>query len=159
MIPVDQTTFGPLRSDIASREVRVGNCFSACVASILELPIDDVPQFNTPPSFDVVEPDAAWWERFKEWLAVRCLFAVCFDRRPDSEPPPGWPKGYSIAGGMSPRNKGVMHAAVCLDGVLVHDPNPERTFFAGEVMDWIVIGKLRDGESGERAVVRIIGEL
>jgi hypothetical protein len=34
MKSVDQTTFGPN-----------GNCFSACVASLLELPIDAVPFF------------------------------------------------------------------------------------------------------------------
>lgn len=35
MKPIDQTTFG----------VPGGNCFSACVASLLELSIDDVPYF------------------------------------------------------------------------------------------------------------------
>lgn len=35
MKPVDQTTFG----------FPGGNCFSACIASLLEMPLDDVPYF------------------------------------------------------------------------------------------------------------------
>jgi len=37
MKPVDQTAFGPSK----------GNCLSASIASLLELPIEDVPLFTT----------------------------------------------------------------------------------------------------------------
>lgn len=58
MIPVDQTTYG--HTD--------GNCFSACVASILEIPIEEVP--NT------LGVNA----ELMRWLAGRGLSATMFYR-------------------------------------------------------------------------------
>jgi hypothetical protein len=98
MLPVDQTTHGPSH----------GNCISACVASILEVPIEVVPCFV----------DEHWWERFVGWLAALGLAATSVE---DTIPP-----GYSIAFGPSTRLAGRGHACVALDGVIVHDPHPSR---------------------------------
>lgn len=101
MKPVEQANFTPTR----------GDCFSACVASILEIPLEDVPFFNDP-------PDASWWDRFKSWLEARELSASYY---PDAS---YVPPGFAIVGGPSPRFPGVLHACVARDGVVVHDPHP-----------------------------------
>lgn len=111
MIAVDQTTFG----------FPGGNCFSACLASILELPIDDVPYFMG----DSLEDDGgAWFKRFEEWLAPRNLYPVCF-RVGD-----GWrPEGLHILSGKSPRalaSPKALHSVVARGRDVVHDPHPSR---------------------------------
>jgi hypothetical protein len=100
MRPLDQTSYG----------IHDGNCFSACIASILEVPLWGVPYF--------------WGPRqpcFARWLAGRGLTATLYPRAVHV------PSGYSIAGGHSPRFVGKMHACIALDGVVVHDPHPSRS--------------------------------
>jgi hypothetical protein len=99
MQSIDQTTYGPTH----------GNCISACIASILEIPIETVPFFI----------DEHWWPRFTWWLAARGLAATEISA---SCPPPG----FSIAFGPSTRLAGRGHACVAFDGVVVHDPHPSR---------------------------------
>lgn len=111
MKPVDQTTFG----------FPGGNCFSACVASLLEIPIDEVPYFMG----DHLEDDGgAWFERFNAWLRERGWWSVCF--KLDSD----WrPAGYHILSGKSPRageRRYALHSVVALGGDIVHDPHPDR---------------------------------
>ena len=101
MKPVDQDRFG----------AGTGNCFSACVASILELPLSEVPFFMSPED---------WWPPFVEWCAARGWEAA-FHYGTEYKP-----LGYSIAGGLSPRFEGCGHACVALDGNVVHDPHPDR---------------------------------
>lgn len=117
MKPVDQTTFGER-----------GNCLSACLASILEIGIGDVPTFL----------GDGWWERCIEWCATRGFYPVYFDRKEGKYPVPA---GYSLVGGpcmrdgkRSPR----LHACVALDGEIVHDPNPCRAGLL-EIEDYIVL--------------------
>jgi len=99
MRSVDQTTYGPT----------YGNCISACIASILEMPIEAVPFFA----------DENWWPRFLEWLAKRDLSAT----KIEGGPPPA---GFTIAFGPSTRLAGRGHACVAFDGIIVHDPHPSR---------------------------------
>ena len=101
MRPVDQTKFGP----------EEGNCFTACVASILELTIEEVTFTGAAPT---------WREDFDAWCFSRKL-QVC--GRGPGKPP----TGYAIACGPSPRFSSCGHAVVVLDGELVHDPHPDRT--------------------------------
>lgn len=54
--PVDQTTF-------FSADTR-GNCWAACIASILELPITDIPHF-------VADYGSDWWRQTKLWCEAR----------------------------------------------------------------------------------------
>lgn len=108
MRPVAQTTFGSPG----------GNCFSACVASILEFEIEEVPYF--------MEPED-WWPPFVEWCAARGVRPVFHDRRPGSasetEPPP---TGWSIKTGQSPRYPApAYHSVVAFDGETVHDPRAD----------------------------------
>ena len=106
MKPVDQTTFGSPG----------GNCFSACVASLLEIPIEEVPYFMD---------GGAWFERFAEWLRPRGYWPLCFKSSRD-----GWtPAGLHILSGKSPRelaNPNALHSVVAHGGEIEHDPHPSR---------------------------------
>lgn len=125
MIPVDQTVF----------RVPGGNCFSACVASLLELPLAEVPYFMG--TFD--EPDGTWWRRFGDWLRPRGWSAVMFNIC-DGWPPPDQ---FCILGGRSPRDllpramrrdagielpdgEELLHVVVGRGLNVVHDPHPSR---------------------------------
>lgn len=102
MKPVDQTKFG----------FPEGNCFEACVASILEIPIEAVPRY----------PDeSSWFEFYQDWIKQFGLTLIDIDGSSGVKP-----QGYSIMSGMSPRGK-FMHATVALDGEMVHDPHSDRT--------------------------------
>lgn len=99
MRPVDQTTFG----------YPDGNCWSACVASLLEMPVHEVPWF-------LGHDD--WYAAFAAWLRPRGYYPVTV---PWSE---GWcPEGFYILGGRSPRHS---HAVVAKGREIVHDPHPSR---------------------------------
>lgn len=118
MRPVDQTTYG----------IHDGNCFSACLASILEVAIEDVPRFLGP-----------YWDDFLPWLADRGLSASLY-RRGDRAP-----RGFSIAGGPSRRFAGRMHACVAYDGIVVHDPHPSRDGLPSGVTEYVVLhGRRRE---------------
>lgn len=86
---------------------RPGNCLQAAVASLLDLPIDDVPHF--------VETDD--WEgsliAFLLWRGWILTY-----RPADSGPP-----AFGMATGVSPR--GVPHVVVCREGT-EWDPHPSR---------------------------------
>jgi hypothetical protein len=86
MIPVYQTIDGP-----------DGNCYQACMASILEVPLGEIPTF-------------AGWRDLRAWLAERG-WSLVFGRK----------DGCSIASQQTIRG---IHAVVCFDGEMVHDPSP-----------------------------------
>ncbi len=81
-----------------------GNCLNACVASILELPLSEVPEFG-----------GDWLEDLNDFLSERGL---SYRRVPMHAKPSGW----STIEGVSPR--GGLHACVAHDGELVWDPHP-----------------------------------
>ena len=110
MKPVDQTAFG----------FPGGNCFSACVASLLEINLDEVPYFMNMPVSD-------WYERFGRWLATRNLWPLCLEADGERSPP-----GLYILSGISPRapmsaDPGQhLHSVVACGRDIVHDPHPSR---------------------------------
>jgi hypothetical protein len=61
--PVDQTTFG----------APGGNCFSACVASLLEIPLSEVPYFM---GDGPIEQEYDWFNPFLAWLRERGWWAI-----------------------------------------------------------------------------------
>jgi hypothetical protein len=111
--PVDQTAYG----------FHDGNCFNACVASILEVSLADVPRFS----------GTRWFAQFSRWLADRQM-AATFTKHGVRVLP-----GYSIAGGPSSRFAGRMHACVALDGIVVHDPHPSREGLPLGIASYVVI--------------------
>lgn len=118
MRPVDQTTYGS----------HDGNCLSACLASILEVPIDDVPLFL-----------GAYWDDFLPWLKDRGLWVSLY-KAEDYVPP-----GYSIAAGPSKRFAGKLHACVAFNGMIVHDPHPSRDGLPRGVEEYLVVHGLDGG--------------
>jgi hypothetical protein len=97
-----------LRPVYQSRTGRNGRCFSACLASLLELPEREVPTFLAP------KPSQA--EQANRWLEPMGLEYKEFDAGDAA------PIGYHVITGISPR--GGRHAVVGKDGRIVHDPHP-----------------------------------
>ncbi len=102
MVPVDQTVFDNLR----------GNCYAACIASVLEMKLEDVPWPN-----GNNDDFAGIYETWFAELNLQVVYAV---------PGVPMPKGYLIASVPSPRFPGSNHAVVIKDGRVVHDPHPSR---------------------------------
>src|SRR5271154_3985606 len=108
------TTFGLKRFPYAP-----GNCLSACVASILEMPIDQVPHFVERHD----SRDYLWMGRLNSWLSRLGLCASYLepgscDMTPD----------FHILYGLSVL--GNEHAVVGHAGRVIHDPHPSRTGLA-----------------------------
>lgn len=90
-----------------------GNCFAACIASLLELPLEDVPNFCDSDN---------WRERLAAWLRSHGLFYLDVTLQEGAEPLDSeW--GYHVISGDGPR--GCRHSVVGLAGVVVHDPHPK----------------------------------
>lgn len=98
---MDQTTFGDPG----------GNCFSACVASILELPLAEVPYFMGADD---------WSAFFANWLRPHGFCPIWFNLVEDAE---RFLPGFYILGGKSSRGN---HAVVAQGSTIVHDPHPSR---------------------------------
>lgn len=112
MKPVDQTLFG----------VGVGDCFAACVASLLGLPLSAVPNFCAE------HGEGDWYEHFSKWLNERGFAPLTFSLPTEAmlEAHIEWAKKFApsipwIAGGDTSRGK---HAVVFVGSELAHDPNP-----------------------------------
>lgn len=103
-----------------------GNCLQACLASLLELPLDDVPNFCSPD----LGPVEKWSLRMQSWLAevhgLGWIPVLPSDQGEATYPEGtviGYPRGLSIKTGKSPRGD-FQHSCVARDGEIVHDPYP-----------------------------------
>ena len=115
MIKVYQTKFG-----------MEGNCFNACLASILEVSIDKFPDFKD---------EGTWYSSYQKWLRMYHLdFVMVAD----------WSKEqtsflahvFAIVGGTSPRE--LAHAVVYYKNELIHDPHPDGGGVKN-ITDWTYI--------------------
>jgi len=94
-----------------------GNCLSAVIASLLHIPIEDVPIFQNP---------VTWVKELNLWLRP---FGLAYCMVEDFE---CHIHAYGIAGlwhevsGNSARYAGVPHAVVGKDGIPVFDPHPSN---------------------------------
>jgi hypothetical protein len=128
--PVFQTKFGVNRWPFEP-----GDCLSACIASILEIPIQEVPGF-----VDMRDDrDGLWAERLDAWLGPMGLRAICLPAHAVAALPPDH---HCIFHGLSV--KGHEHAVVAMDGEIVHDPHPSRTGLAR--VDGVILLALRAPE-------------
>ena len=109
MIPIQQSITGAR-----------GNCFSACLASLLEVPIEDVPLFLWESGDGTIFD---WSERLDAWLKPMGLYALHFFS--GQRPPRVMPGVLHIMTGISPRGR--PHAVIGLGGEIVHDPHPDRS--------------------------------
>lgn len=124
MTPTDQTKFLP----------DVGDCWRACVASLLDYRIQDVPHF-----FE--QDDRMGWLRVDQWLRGRGLKPA--NLSPWHVPPS---MRYVILTGGSPRDPSETHAVIgdlgettiaerakmsIADVPIIHDPHPSRSGLSG----------------------------
>lgn len=100
-----------------------GNCFAACLASLLEIPIDGIPNFHA-------MHGSGWVLPCCEWLRPMGLFAVAC-QLVDQPSVELFDKigAVHIACGLSHRN--TSHACIYRGKELIHDPMP-RLLAAGQ---------------------------
>ena len=111
MIKVDQTKFGN----------KEGNCLAACLASILECSIEDVPEVNP----------SNWINECNDWIGQFGLALYWVEYTANLVP-----RGYAILSGDSPRGD-FGHSVVAKDGEIVHDPHPDRSGIESK-KDWLL---------------------
>lgn len=126
MIPVYQTRFG----ERTSNETKGGNCFQAAVASLFELPLEEVPDFcNIYPIYT-----CQWYTAYREWLRKRGFSVITLDYEITKDKS-AFEDCFLIVSG---KNKnGVMHSVIYRNGVLIHNPNPNCTGITPEEFDLI----------------------
>lgn len=113
-----------------------GNCFEACLASILEKKIDEVPTLGS---------DEGWLYKLSDFLAPLGLFYIEIDPENNEERKviqAMYEDGtdiYHFVNGISPR--GGEHAVVGLNGKIVHDPHPGGKGLAS-VKSWGFLGAI-----------------
>lgn len=138
MRPVDQTRFG----------YPEGNCLVACVASIIEVEICDLPDlFDSCRDGDGkrVEGGEHWFDILNEGVMGHGWLALWRSAPHEIE----HPTEYMIEVGPSGRSFNedgvdVGHCIVSLDGVMVHDPHPDRSGLCGPTKYWIELERLAD---------------
>ena len=111
MIPVDQTTIHDPENG------KIGDCFSAVLASLLHMPIDKIPLFAAKES---------WLEDLNAWLRPFNLCFLTISGGADWLESLGVKGLYHDLAGVSPRNPDWNHATVGLDGEMIHDPHPDK---------------------------------
>ena len=120
---VYQTKFGGTDAPIGER----GNCWQAAVASVLELPLDEVPNIQE------WDDSIVWFDKFREWLRQYGLSALGLSTGGNITI-----QGYHLIECKSTTlNNGELHVVVGLNGKVVHDPNPNATS-TGEIADYII---------------------
>lgn len=143
MIPVDQSIVNHCPA-----EGRYGDCFRACIASILELPIAVVPHTMAYDETLVADP-GQWFPALNAWLSPRGLTYMdlsLHSMTPDRyfrDLMPGNFSLWHVISGISPR--GYRHAVVGHNGVVVHDPHPSRAGLIGPADEGWVVGLLMIG--------------
>jgi hypothetical protein len=105
-------------------EGRMGNCMQAAIASLLDLPLDEVPHFA---QYDNADYGWLWYDAFVGWAYQRGLAVEFVDESPGD--------------GMSPR--GVRHLCVGRGETVVWDPHPSRDGLVS-VEDWITVRPIID---------------
>jgi hypothetical protein len=134
--PVTQTSF---YDPDAPPDKQRGNCLTAVVASLLELPIDAVPDFVQDHVDHADENDDAgdwhWWTRLHRFV-VEQGHLMCYLSPVDNPTwkgsPENWfpvpePGEYYTVSGVSPRDSRIHHIVIYRDGEMVWDPHPDRT--------------------------------
>lgn len=109
MKPVTQTILG-----------ENGNCFEACLASILECDLGEIPYFG---AYDTNE-GLAWGRAVNAWLKGRGLQYL--EVSPGSNFLWEYVDTYHLLIGPTERSTTIYHAVVAKSGKEVHDPHPDK---------------------------------
>jgi len=106
MKPVFQSRFGK----------GVGNCFQACVASIFEMDLWEVPDFCN------IYPNDRWQQEYHAWLNKRGLSVLPISLESVSTDDYRFRDAELIVSGLNA--DGVGHSTVWCNGKMIHNPNP-----------------------------------
>lgn len=99
-----------------------GNCFSACLAMMLGLPLSEVPNFCDAPGFDE-SPGEAFMNAAHDWLASIGYWHITINAQGEAFKR-YYSKGFVMAAGFTDR--GFLHSVIYKDGELWHDPHPSH---------------------------------
>ena len=110
MIPLKQTRLG-----------ETGNCFETCIASLLNLEIEQVPDL-------LAYEHGPWMEKINEWLASKYKLAYIILYLPKIERDCFFSDKdfYHVMIGNTNRSSDIKHAVVGRRGKMVHDPHPDN---------------------------------
>lgn len=106
-----------------------GDCQRAVIASLLDLPISEVPHFNESGDADI------YWTTLQEFVNSKGYIFI--EMKPTSFF--AWGSDlpvYHEISGPSPRFPGQYHATVGKNGEIVFDPHPDGTGLAGDRSEW-----------------------
>ena len=95
------------------------DCFAACIASILEIRGDQIPNFCGGST-----PNENWLFEADKWLRENYGLTILGFRPRGESAVYSMPGVYHIMSGQSPR--GLLHSVVAFQGKMVHDPHPSK---------------------------------
>ena len=135
MKPVYQTIFDNI----------IGDCFRACVASIFEFPIEEMPNF-----WEQTQDTSEFWKLNNDWISKKTGYrSISLEfRKEDRHLADGI---LCIACAMSPR--GVDHAVVWQDGI-IHDPHPSNAGLSEEPNTFTLFISLNPKIADNKPLVR-----
>lgn len=122
MKPVFQTKYGKEK----------GNCFQACVASLFEMELEDVPDFCNH------EPLEEWYESFILWLRDRGFSSipVKIDKKNNLLRGSRYKDCFLIVSG-NRKEDGVKHSTIYLHNECIHNPHKKCRGIIPDVIDII----------------------
>lgn len=130
MIPIKQT----IKHDPENKQY--GDCHRACIASILEIPIEKVPHFL----YDGNDDGEIFFQRTRDYLKQFGLMEVSFGFRAELKPVLEMMKilnpGIHYMLGCKSK-KGYGHSVVCCNDQIVHDPTLMEPPYEYNPMDGI----------------------
>ncbi len=120
-------TAGILRKQIQTITGKNGNCFSTCIACILQIPAARIPNFCH-------EKNENWRDATNDWLGSIGFFYIDFTLIGDMRDELIRYWGYHVISGNGPRKR--RHSVVGLQGELFHDPYPGGCGLIGGPDEW-----------------------
>lgn len=126
MIPVDQQVLHDPTKGL------FGDCLSAVIASLLNLSVDDVPNFAQITKNDPYD----FWEEVQKFCHSKGYVYMASSKENLMISYSEHGDVYHAISGPSPRGVGVNHVVVGKNGRIVHDPHPSRAGLAGSESDW-----------------------
>jgi hypothetical protein len=97
---------------------KIGDCYRACIASILELNIEDVPHFMIQEPRQRIKSLLQFLGEYGYTLySVEGLVDYTYPDEND----------YYIVSGISPKDSKIKHAVIGYNGKIVHDPHPDKS--------------------------------
>lgn len=125
MIPIDQTIFG----------FKKGNCHQACLASVLEESLEDIPNFweGNEENVEGFWKDQRKWLRFRGWNIINVRFEEEYNIKESLN------EAIVIAMGKSPRDISNYHAVVWQSGEIIHDPHPSKDGLIGKPKEFSIL--------------------